>query len=173
MCVRIKKTGLFLIKKNIVLGDKSELLPHPVDGLADFRWWIVLKHHHHVIFQTCQEQYLQHSQTQLNSGTQTLWFRKDVLRPNLGNIASWFCYFWSYVTLSKHLWYHQTVTVTFNIKIINVWEMRILRTMLNVVEILLRNCCYWQKWRMLALFNSPINKTNVVITEILGRSYPL
>lgn len=47
MCV--KKTGL-KCKNMIVLSDKSELLPHPVDGLADFSGRVVLKHHHHVVF---------------------------------------------------------------------------------------------------------------------------
>lgn len=48
------------ITKNIVvLSDKSELLSHLVDGLADFSRWVVFKHHHHIVLRTCQEQYLQ------------------------------------------------------------------------------------------------------------------
>lgn len=73
MCVWVGKLDCFNqeCKNIILLSDDSELLPHPVDGLADFRRRVVLKHHHHVIFQTCQEQYLLRLQTQPNADIQT------------------------------------------------------------------------------------------------------
>lgn len=44
------------LKSVIVLSDESELLPHPVDGLADVRRRVVPKNHHDVVLRSCQAQ---------------------------------------------------------------------------------------------------------------------
>lgn len=66
-----------------VLCDDSELLPHPKDGLADFRSRVVLEHYHHVVFWACQEQYLQLLQTQTNADTNVMNWECPETKPQL------------------------------------------------------------------------------------------
>ncbi len=82
-------------KNMIVLSKDSELLPHLVDRLADFSRRVVLKHHCHVVLQTCQEQYLQRLQTRPNAAAQRSWFGKRIRcpRPNFGNYCKIFIFF--------------------------------------------------------------------------------
>lgn len=83
----------------IVLSNESELLPHPVDGLADFSRRVVLKHHDHVILWTCQDNYLQHLQTQPNVATQASRFKKKKEKRYLRN------YFIIYpLMVAFHIW---------------------------------------------------------------------
>lgn len=78
-CVHVYIEKLYCFLKEvgqsvIVLCNDSELVPHSVDGLADFRGGVVLEHDHHVVLWTCQEQYLQRLQTHPNADARPSWF---------------------------------------------------------------------------------------------------